>query len=393
MRAFSSGAVALTGVEAISNGVPAFKKPESRNAATHARLDGRRSSAAASSSVCRCWPTGCIRPSSRARDAAVDHRASRCSATASVLYFVLQFSTFAHLDPGRQHRVRRLPPAVVDHRRRRLSAASVRDGGDRLVFSNGIIMLAACGRSLLVVAFGGQDQRADPAVRRRGVHRVHAVAGGHGACTTGACASRGGSRGLAVNGVGGVATFVVLVDVVVSKFTIGAWIPVLLVPLMVLGFLTIKRHYDRLDTELRIPDGWRAAPVHHVAVLVVHRVNRGTAEALAYTQALGAERVEAVAVALEDGDREALTAAWAAADLGAPLTVLDSPYRHFFEPFVEHLRTITADGTTATVVLPDFSVDHAWQEPLHNQGTVLLADALRDVGNTVIVLFPFGAES
>ena len=193
--------------------------------------------------------------------------------------------------------------------------------------------------------------------------------------------------------IGAVATFLVLVDVVVSKFLIGAWIPVVLVPLIVLGFIAIKRHYDRLDARLRIPEGWRPPAVHHVAVLVVHRVNRGTAEALAYTQALGAERVEAVAVALEDGDRDALTSAWETADLDAPLTVLDSPYRHFFEPLVEHLQTITADGTTATVVLPDFSVDHAWQEPLHNQGTFLLADALRDVGNTVIVLFPFGAPS
>ena len=73
--------------------------------------------------------------------------------------------------------------------------------------------------------------------------------------------------------------------------------------------------------------------------------------------------------------------------------MLDSPYRHFYEPFLEHLRAITATGTTATVVLPDFSVDHTWQEPLHNQGTFLIADALRDVPNTVIVLFPFGAET
>src|SRR4029079_10520641 len=137
----------------------------------------------------------------------------------------------------------------------------------------------------------------------------------------------GWRRGLTINAIGAVATFLVLVDVVVSKFLIGAWIPVVLVPLIVLGFIAIKRHYDRLDARLRIPEGWRPPAVHHVAVLVVQRVTRGTAEALAYTQALGAARVEAVAVALEDGDRDALTSAGEGADPAGPLDALDSPDR------------------------------------------------------------------
>ena len=259
------------------------------------------------------------------------------------------------------------------------------------MFSNGIIALAAAAAVLLLV-FRGVTNSLIP-LYAVGVFTAFTLSQAGMVQHHRRLRESGWRRGLAINVVGAVATFLVLIDVVVSKFLIGAWIPVVLVPLIVLGFIAIKRHYDRLDARLRIPEGWHPPVVHHVAVLVVHRVDRGTAEALAYTQALGAERVEAVAVALEDGDREALTGAWDAADLGAPLVVLDSPYRHFYEPFLEHLRAITATGATATVVLPDFSVDHAWQEPLHNQGTFLIADALRDVPNTVIVLFPFGANS
>ncbi len=392
MRAFSSGAVALTGVEAISNGVPAFRKPEPRNAAITltwmATILGSGFFLIAVL-VYRLNPTP-FDPSSPHYETLLSILGETVFGGKNGFYIVLQASTALILALAANTAFADFP---------RLASIIAADGylprqfktrGDRLVFSNGIIALAAAAAVLLLV-FRGVTNSLIP-LYAVGVFTAFTLSQAGMVQHHRRLRESGWRRGLAINVVGAVATFLVLVDVVVSKFLIGAWIPVVLVPLIVLGFIAIKRHYDRLDTRLQIPEGWHAPVVHHVAVLVVHRVDRGTAEALAYTQALGAARVEAVAVALEDGDREALTGAWDAADLGAPLVVLDSPYRHFYEPLLEHLRTITATGATATVVLPDFSVDHAWQEPLHNQGTFLIADALRDVPNTVIVLFPFGAN-
>jgi amino acid transporter len=392
MRAFSSGAVALTGVEAISNGVPAFRKPEPRNAAITltwmATILGSGFFLIAVL-VYRLNPTP-FDPSSPHYETLLSILGETVFGGKNGFYIVLQASTALILALAANTAFADFP---------RLASIIAADGylprqfktrGDRLVFSNGIIALAAAAAVLLLV-FRGVTNSLIP-LYAVGVFTAFTLSQAGMVQHHRRLRESGWRRGLAINVVGAVATFLVLVDVVVSKFLIGAWIPVVLVPLIVLGFIAIKRHYDRLDTRLQIPEGWHAPVVHHVAVLVVHRVDRGTAAALAYTQALGAERVEAVAVALEDGDREALTGAWDAADLGAPLVVLDSPYRHFYEPLLEHLRTITATGATATVVLPDFSVDHAWQEPLHNQGTFLIADALRDVPNTVIVLFPFGAN-
>jgi amino acid transporter len=393
MRAFSSGAVALTGVEAISNGVPAFRKPEPRNAAITltwmAAILGSGFFLIAVL-VYRLNPTP-FDPSSPHYETLLSILGETVFGGKNGMYIVLQASTALILALAANTAFADFP---------RLASIIAADGflprqfktrGDRLVFSNGIIALAVAAAVLLLV-FRGVTNSLIP-LYAVGVFTAFTLSQAGMVQHHRRLREAGWRRGLAINVVGAVATFLVLVDVVVSKFLIGAWIPVVLVPIIVFGFIRIKRHYDRLDARLRIPEGWRAPVVHHVAVLVVHRVDRGTAEALAYTKALGATRVEAVAVALEDGDREALTASWDAADLGAPLVVLDSPYRRFFEPLVEHLRTITATGATATVVLPDFSVEHTWQEPLHNQGTFLIADALRDVPNTVIVLFPFGANT
>ncbi len=393
MRAFSSGAVALTGVEAISNGVPAFRKPEPRNAAITltwmAAILGSGFFLLAVL-VHRLNPTP-FDPSSPNYQTLLSVLGEHVFGGKNGAYIVLQASTALILALAANTAFADFP---------RLASIIARDGflpsqfttrGDRLVFSNGILALAIAAGALLI-GFRGVTNSLIP---------LYAV----GVFTAFTLSQAGmvqhhrrnrevrWRRGLAINAVGAVATLAVLVDVVVSKFLIGAWIPVVLIPVIVVGFLAIRHHYARVDAELRVPPGWHAPAVHHVAVVVVQKVDRGVAGGLAYARALEPTRIEALAVAIDDGDREAFEGAWGAADLDVPLTVLDSPFRHFVGPIVGHLDAITTDGSVATVVLPDLTVDHLWQEPLHNQQTLLLVNELRERPRTAIVLYPYGAES
>jgi hypothetical protein len=201
----------------------------------------------------------------------------------------------------------------------------------------------------------------------------------------------GWHRGLAINAVGALATFLVLIDVLVGKFLTGAWIPVVMIPLLVVGFRAIRRHYRSFEAEVRVPDGWHAPPVHHRAVVVIVGVNRGALEAVAYTQALVPDRLDVVAVPVDDQHRADLEHEWQRADPGLPLRLLDSPYRHFVDPILTFLDEVDADGADAmiTVVLPEVTAEHVWESPLHNQAVLLLAGELRLRPRTAVVTYGF----
>ena len=261
LRAFSSGAVALTGVEAISNGVPAFKKPESHNAATtldrhglHPRhLLHRASSVLAHHLKPTVSENETLLSIHGAR--AVLRRRTRVPllrpAVRHVRHPVLAANT-AFAD---------FPRLSLDHRRATASCpASSANRGDRLVFSNGILVLAGVA-GVLIVAFGGADQRSDPALRRRRVHRLHALPGRHGRAPPSARRSRAGSATRSSTRWARSPRSSCCIVVVVSKFTYGAWIPVVLIPLIVLGFRKIKQALrPRLEQALKARVDRRVAP-------------------------------------------------------------------------------------------------------------------------------------
>lgn len=394
MRAFSSGAVALTGVEAISNGVPAFRKPEPRNAAITltwmATILGSGFFLLAVL-VHRLNPTP-YEPDSPGYQTLLSVLGEYVFGGKNAAYLILQASTALILALAANTAFADFP---------RLSSIIARDGflprqftvrGDRLVFSNGILALAV-GAAVLLVAFGGVTNALIP---------LYAV----GVFTAFTLSQAGMVQhhrrrretrwrgGLVINAVGAVATLAVLADVVISKFTIGAWIPVALIPLIVVGFRAIRRHYDHVERRVRIPEGWRPPPARHTALVVVLSVNRGVAEAVDYAHALSPDRLEAVAVALDDGYRDQLTAAWAAAGIDVPLTMLDSPYRRLTEPILEHIDELDAsrDGFT-TVILPELAVEHEWQEGLHNQALLALAGRLRGRERTVVATYSFRPDA
>jgi amino acid transporter len=390
-RAFSSGAVALTGTEAITNGIQAFRPPESRNAATTLVM---------MATILGGFFFGLSLLAERLRPTVSEHETllsimgGAVFGRGSAVYLFVQLTTMAILFLAANTAFADFP---------RLSSIIAADGylprqlahrGDRLVFSNGIVVLAftAC---LLLAAFGGRTTALIPlyavgvftgfTISQLGMVRHHARV-----------RERGWRRGQVINGTGAVATGLVLAIVIVSKFTTGAWIPAIVIPAIVLLFRAIRRHYDHVGAQLRIPEGWRQVERVHIVVLLVGGVHRGTLEALAYARALHPERLVAVHVASDRAGAEMIRRRWARAGTGVDLTVVIDHYRQLYEPVMRIIdevddhdegQPMTRDSHL-TVVVPEFTAGHWWEALLHNQSAWLLKAELTRRPNTVTVSVP-----
>ncbi len=371
MRAFSSGAVALTGVEAISNGVPAFRKPESHNAATTlvamALILG-------GSFMGLSVLANHIEPVVSEQETLLSTMARYVYGGETPLYFILQFATFAIL-------VLAANTAFADFPR--VSSIIAADGfmprqlsnrGDRLVFSNGIIVLALVA-ALLIIAFAGETSALIPlyavgvftgfTLSQAGMVRHHA-----------AVRDKGWRRSQVVNAVGSASTAVVLVVVVVSKFTKGAWIPAALIPLIVLGFKAIHRHYTRVARALETPEQYLPPHRRHSVVVLVGGVNRSVLDALAYAESLRPDRLMAATVITTDEEHDRALDDWEQHRIAIELRILHSPYRDLTSPVIGFLDELDEEwpDDVVTVVIPEFVLDHWWErrapqpERAHAQG-------------------------
>ena len=386
MRAFSSGAVALTGIEAISNGVPAFRKPESRNAAT---------TLVWMAVILSTFFFGISLLAHRIRPTASEHETllsilgGAVYGSGSFFYFVLQAATAAILLLAANTAYADFP---------RISSILAKDGylprqlynrGDRLVFSNGILALAAVA-ALLIVIFGGVTTALIPlyavgvftgfTLSQFGMVRHHRRR-----------REPGWRRNSVVNLVGAVATGLVLVVVVVSKFTIGAWVPVAVIPLIVLLLRGISRHYQRVGATLAVPDGYRPLPHTHTVVVLVGGVHRGVLAALTYARSLSPDRLIALSIVADAQESEAIRQQWERHQLDVELELRYSPYRELTRPVLTYLDEIDAtyENDIITVVLPEFVLSRWWEQLLHNQSALLLKGRLLFRRNTVVTSVPF----
>jgi amino acid transporter len=385
LRAFSSGAVALTGVEAISDGVAAFKKPESRNAAqTLTWMGAILGSFFMGISILASH----LDPTVSETETLLSTMGRYIYGGETLLYFILQFSTFAILLLAANTAFADFP---------RVSSLIAGDGflprqfanrGDRLVFSNGIIVLAVVAGTL-IVAFGGETSALIP---------LYAVG-----VFTGFTLSQAGmvryakreqpphwKRNRVISFVGAVSTFVVLTVVLVSKFTIGAWIPAALIPVIVVFFRSIRRHYDRVARGLAVPDKYRPPQRRHTVVVLVGSVNRGVLDALAYAESLRPDRLVATTVITNDHEHDHIVDQWDRHDIPIPLRVLHDPYRDLTGSVLRYLDELDDEwpDDIVTVVVPEFVLEHWWEQALHNQSALMLRNRLRDRPNTVIVAVP-----
>ncbi len=260
--------------------------------------------------------------------------------------------------------------------------------GDRLVFSNGIVVLAAVA-SLLIVAFGGETSALIPlyavgvftgfTLSQYGMVRHHRRE-----------KDKGWRRNQYINLFGAFATLIVLGVVVVSKFAIGAWIPVMLIPLVVLLFKSIGRHYDRVSAALAVPDDYRLRRRTHTVVVLVGNVHRGVLDAIAYGRTLAPDRLIAVSVVKDEEEQARITQQFHDYELPVDLRTIYSPYRELTGPVMRFIDEIDQDwpDDIITVVVPEFVLTHWWEQILHNQSALLLRARLRLRPNTVVTAVP-----
>jgi amino acid transporter len=385
LRAFSSGAVALTGVEAISNGVPAFRPPESRNASITLMIMG---------TILGVYFFGIsvlanqLQPSPTHSETLLSVMGRAVFGGETPPYYVLQFATFAIL-------ILAANTAFADFPR--VTSILAADGylpnqlanrGDRLVFSNGVLALAAVA-SLLIVAFGGNTSRLIPlyavgvfcgfTLSQVGMVRHHQT-----------LRQPGWRRNAAINAVGAVATFVVLAVVLWSKFTIGAWIPAVLIPAIVFLFLRINRHYRQVRAVLVVEPGVTFSRHAHTVVILVGAVNLGVLRAVAYARSMSPDRLIAISVVYSAEDERRVVDEWERFKLPVELRTVYSPFRDLTGPVLDVIDELdeTRPDDVVTVVIPELVVEHWWDSALHNQSALIIKSKLRRRPNTAIVSVP-----
>ena len=391
LRGFSSGAVALTGVEAISDGVPAFRKDASRNAAVTLTwmaviLGSLFLGLSILASHLHPYPT---------HAETVNSQMARVLFGESPFYWLIQLSTCAIL-------ILAANTAFADFPR--LSSIIAKDEflprqfasrGDRLVFSNGIVFLAIAA-SVLIVLFGGIVTALIPlyaigvftsfTLSQSGMVRHHLR---HRA--------PGWQRGVAISGVGATATFLVMMIVAITKFTKGAWVPIVVVPVIILLFKSIKRHYRQVGEGIRIePHELPPRPSQHTFVVLVGRVHRGVAEAIQYARSLRPHHIVALHIAEEGIDHAEVEADWLRFKFDIPLEIVDSPYRELTAPVNRYLDRLEARWTSdrLTVVIPEFVVGvRSIANVLHGQNGLALKLSLLDRPNTAVLSVPFHVGS
>ena len=378
LRAFASGCAAMTGVEAISNGVPAFQKPEADNAGktlvVMATLLG----------VMFLGITFLARALSiiPVEHESVVSQIGRQVFGTGPLYLAFQAATALIL-------VLAANTAFADFPR--LSSILARDGyaprqlanlGDRLVFSNGIVALAVLAAALVII-FGGHTHGLIP-LYAVGVFLSFTLSQAGMVRHWLKTQERGWRTKATINGFGAVATGVVLCVVVESKFTQGAWIIVLLIPALVVLFRSVHQHYIDMREQISLHEGdidqrwhYQAAKPHKV-VVPISGLNRGTLAALQFSCSLS-DDVTAVVVDVDAAATEWLRENWRAWGFEIPLVVLESPYRSVVRPLLAYLEETDRrepERGTAVVILPEIVPARWWQNLLHNQTTLMLKAVL-----------------
>jgi len=197
---------------------------------------------------------------------------------------------------------------------------------------------------------------------------------------------------MVINGVGSAATLVVLLIVAITKFAKGAWVPVVVVPMIITAFVAVKRHYDRVARILELkPGDDRLEPINHTVVVLVGRLHRGLFKAMAYARSLRPQHLVAVYVAFDDEESEEIDRQWQAFGIEVPLEIVLSPYRELVDPIVSYIDELDSrwENDTITVVIPEFVLGKWYEQFLHNQSALALKAKLLFRENTVVTSVPY----
>ncbi len=418
LRAFSSGCTALTGVEAISNGVPAFRPPKARNAArtlaamgiiavsmfggitalaiiAHVRVTENTCDLVGFAGNCASDPQ---------RTVIAQLASSVFGGPTSPMFYFIQATTALVLVLAANTAYNGFPMLMSILARDRLMPTQLQTRGDRLTYSNGIIALAVIAGGLLV-AYQASVTRliqlyilgvftsftlSQIGMVRHWNDELRRV--------TAAGVRRNIRVSRVVNGFGAVLTALVLVIVLLTKFTGGAYLVVIAVPLLWLLMRGVGRHYAEVATELAPRDDARFLPSRVHAIVLVSQLHQPALRALAYARATRPSTLTALTVQVNPAETAALEQAWLAADLPVPLTVLHSPFREITDPLVSYIVEIRQDRPRdlVAVYVPEYVVGHWWESILHNQSALRLKLRLRLLAGVMVISVPWqltGAES
>ncbi|MHB8841519.1 MAG: APC family permease [Candidatus Aquicultor sp.] len=387
LRAFSSGCSALTGVEAISNGVQSFKPPEAVNARTTLVLMGLILGVlflgiTGLAQIFRVVPV----PTET-----VVSQIVRNTFGQGTFYYYVQITTALILTLAANTSFAGFPNlasvmAIDGYLPRQLKTR-----GFRLAYSNGILLLAVFA-AVLVVAFRADTNRLIP---------LYAVG-----VFTGFTLSQFGMvrhwhresqqnpgwwhRAL-INGIGGIATLVVTLVLAITKFIEGAWIVIAIAPILVLIFRRIHKHYVLIAAQLSIEQLKAVPPIKHNIVVLVSTVHIGTVLAIRYAKSLNPTFIRAVHVDIDSNQTGKVEKKWAQLDFDIPLEIIESPYRDIIGPTIRRLREIDneMEDDILTVIIPEFVVNRWWQIFLHNQTALILKALLFFWRNVVVINIPY----
>ncbi|MGP3774801.1 APC family permease [Streptomyces sp. SDT5-1] len=419
LRAFSSGCAALTGVEAISNGVPAFRKPKSKNAASTLALMGGLAVTMFCGIIGLALVTdvrmaenpakdlihnGASVGSGFVQDPVISQVAEAVFGGGSFMFLILAAATALVLFLAANTAYNGFPLLGSILAQDRYLPRQLHTRGDRLAFSNGIVLLAGAA-ALLVVIYGADSTRliqlyivgvfVSFTLSQIGMVRHW---NRHLATERDPAKRRHMVRSRAINTFGAFLTGLVLVVVLLTKFTHGAWVALLGMVIFFVTMTVIRRHYDRVAEEIAAPetptdDSVRPSRVH--SIVLVSKIHRPTLRALAYAKLMRTDTLEALSVNVDPVETKTLRDEWERRGIDVPLKVLDSPYREITRPIIEYVKNLRKESPrdAVSVIIPEYVVGHWYEHLLHNQSALRLKGRLLFTPGIMVTSVPYQLES
>jgi amino acid transporter len=385
LTAFANGCTAMTGVEAVSNGVPAFRPPESKNAS--ATLVAMAVLAIAMFlGITFLAHAYRVMPSSQ--ESGVSQLGRAIFGGHTLLYYLVQAATTLILVLAANTAYADFPRLASIVSRDRYLPRQFMNQGDRLAFSNGIIVLSLFA-AILIIVFRGDTQSLLP-LYMIGVFVSFTLSQAGMVIHWRQSREPGWRTSALINGFGAVVTAIVLAIVAVTKTLEGAWIVLLLIPLIVAVFKATRRHYDHVAAQLTLRGYTPQRRVHNTVLMPIGGIQRAVVEALRYAETLS-DDVRAVYVDVDPAATDQLRREWETWGGKVQLIVLPSPYRSMMEPLLEYIEQVENERPDdyVTVILPEFVPARWWQHLLHNQRALLIKGALLFRPNTVVTSVPF----